>query len=331
MNISMNNPLVSVVTPAYNGEKYLDECIKSVLDQTYNNFEYIIVNNCSTDTTRVIAERYADMDSRIKVYNYEEFVGVIQSHNRALRLISPISKYCKVLSADDWLFPECLSRMVSIAEENPTVGIVGSYQLTGGGNRWCVNWGGLPYSNTAIPGPEICRLTLLSILYVFGVPTSTLYRSDLIRSTDNFYPNMTDAADVSAYFEYLRNTDFGFVHQVLSYERVHENAVRTKRNSFGYEPDNLRNMLEYGPVYLSEDEYNITLEEVLSKYYRSLAVGVFNFREKEFWSYHKKRLEELGYPFFSIRLGKAVCMKFLDLLFNPKQTIGKIQGKLKNK
>src|SRR4030067_1311700 len=117
----MNNthdPLVSVVTPVYNGEKYLAECIESVSAQTYKNWEYARVNNCSTDRTREIAERYASMDNRINVYTYEEFVDVIQSHNRALRLISPHSKYCKVVEADDWLFPECVERMVELAELN---------------------------------------------------------------------------------------------------------------------------------------------------------------------------------------------------------------------
>src|ERR1700722_6944965 len=122
-------PLVSVVTPVFNGEAYLAECIESVLAQSYSNWEYIIVNNASTDGTLRIAEEYAARDRRIRVHSNDELLPIIANHNKAFSLISTEGKYCKVVSADDWISPECLSRMVMLAEANPTVGLVGSYQL----------------------------------------------------------------------------------------------------------------------------------------------------------------------------------------------------------
>ena len=74
--ISLNLPFVTILTPVYNGEKYLAECIESVLAQTYRNWEYIIVNNCSTDRSLEISERYAQNDPRIKVRTNTNFVGV---------------------------------------------------------------------------------------------------------------------------------------------------------------------------------------------------------------------------------------------------------------
>src|SRR5688500_12157737 len=97
-------PFVSVVTPVYNGEKYLAECVESVLAQTYHNWEYCIVNNCSTDRTLDIAEAYAQKDKRVRVHNNSEFVGCDQNANIAFRQISPDSRYSKVVHADDWLF-----------------------------------------------------------------------------------------------------------------------------------------------------------------------------------------------------------------------------------
>ena len=67
-----NKPFVSIVTPVYNTEKYLAECIDSVLAQTYQNWEYIIVDNCSTDKSPLIAESYACKDSRIKIHYNEQ-------------------------------------------------------------------------------------------------------------------------------------------------------------------------------------------------------------------------------------------------------------------
>ena len=186
--MSTHTPLVTILTPVYNGEKYLDECIESILKQQYNNWEYIIVNNCSTDKSLEIAERYAKADNRIRIVNNASFVDAIDNHNIAFKLISPKSKYCKVVSADDWIYPECITRLVKVAEENPTVGIVGSYQLSGGDGKWEVKWVGLPYSSTVISGREFCHNSLLGGQPVTGDPTSVLYRSDLIRGVEKFLP-----------------------------------------------------------------------------------------------------------------------------------------------
>src|ERR1035437_3708414 len=143
MNIT-SQPAVSIVTPVYNGAQYLVECIESVLAQTYQHWDYTIVNNCSTDGTLQIAERYAAKDPRIRVHNNQNFLQVVANHNHALRQISPTSKYCKLVFADDWLFPECLERMVALAEAHPPVGIVSSYGLRDSTGMWT----GLPYPST---------------------------------------------------------------------------------------------------------------------------------------------------------------------------------------
>src|SRR5882724_13054288 len=124
-------PLVSVITPVYNGAEFIAQCIESVLKQTYRNFEYIIVNNCSKDRTLEIAQKYATQDSRIRLVDAVDFVGVIENHNRAFAMMAPASKYCKVVSADDWIFPECLARMVALAEAHPSVAMVGTLMLAG--------------------------------------------------------------------------------------------------------------------------------------------------------------------------------------------------------
>src|SRR5262249_45453999 len=249
---------VSIVTPVYNGALYIRECIESVLAQTYSNWEYTIVNNLSTDETLKIAEEYAHKDKRIHVYNNDRFLNIIANHNHAFHLISPISKYCKDISSDDWLFPECLTRLVSVAEENPTVGMVGSYQLSGGGTNWrnwCVRWAELPYSCTVIPGREVCRVQLLGGPYVFGSPTSLLYRSDLVRAREKFYPNSSPHADASACYESLKHTDFGFVHQVLSYERIHAEAISSHCRALNtHDSSFLYDLVEYGPHYLTSEE-----------------------------------------------------------------------------
>lgn len=328
-------PLVSVVTPVYNCVRYLSECIESILAQTYQNWEYIIVDNCSDDGTTEIAEQYGKKDRRIQVRHNEEFLDIIPNHNKAFRLISPESKYCKDVSADDWIVPECLERMVAVAEAHPSVGIVGSYQVSGGGSNWrswSVRWGELPYGRSVIPGREVCRSQLLGGPYVFGSPTSTMYRADLVRGVEEFYPNPTPHTDTSACYKYLRDTDFGFVYQVLSYERIHENQISSScRKLDSYRSSFLSDLVEYGPFYLTKEELGQRVDEVLSEYYRFLAVNALGFAGKEFWDYHKRRLQECGRPLSRAALGNAIFSKCLDLAFNPKQSAEKLLRHLKGR
>jgi glycosyltransferase involved in cell wall biosynthesis len=314
------HPLVSVLTPVYNGEPYLRECIDSVLAQTYSNWEYTIVDNCSKDGTLAIAKEYASKDRRIHVYSNETFLPIIANHNKAFNLISPNSKYCKVVSADDWLYSECVARMVDLAEAHPSVGIVGSYQLSGGGDKWYVRNHGLSYFQTVVPGREICRSQLLGTLNVFANPTSNLYRADLVRSTDAFFPNATAEADLSACFKHLQFSDFGFVHQVLSYERLHSASITTTSCELNaYLPSLISDCVTYGHLYLTQRELEFRVKELLEGYYRFLAFSLFKFRGRKFWDYHRERLRGLGFPFDMFRLGKSVLVRCIDLVFNPKK------------
>jgi glycosyltransferase involved in cell wall biosynthesis len=327
----LDGALVSVLTPVYNGEAYLAECIESVLAQTYSNWEYVILNNCSTDGTLQIADRYARLDKRIRVCSNEVLLDIIANHNKAFGLISADSKYCKVVSADDWLFPECLMRLVNLAGANPSVGIVGSYLLSGGDTdwrNWRVRYDQIPYPSTVVPGHDICRIHLLGGPHVFGAPTSLLYRSDLIRAQDRFYPNSTAEADTSACLKNLQNTDFGFVHQVLSYERDgHVRTTTRSRALNAHLTSNISDVLEYGGAFLSKDERDKRFDELMEEYYRFLARSALLFRERPFWVHHKQWLSKLGYPLSITRLSKAIFMKLVDLLLNPKDTVERLVGR----
>jgi glycosyltransferase involved in cell wall biosynthesis len=321
-------PLISVLTPVYNGAKYLAECIESVLAQSYENWEYIIVNNRSTDRTLEIAQSYANKDQRIRIHNNERFVGRMENHNIGLREISAESKYCKVVHADDWLFPECLIRMVSLAEANPSVGIVGAYGLEG----VRVKWDGLPYPSTVTGGRDLCRRSLNSGLYVFGSPTSILLRSDLVRARNDFYPVSEDFnnylyADQEACYEILRKSDFGFVHQVLTYSRVHEASVTSMAAITGVNPDlpeQLNILRKFGPVYLSENEYETRLKRLMDSYYSFLGQSLLYVREKQFWEFHRRALEHLGDPLSHSKLFKAACSEILDTLLNPLKMVSNV-------
>jgi glycosyltransferase involved in cell wall biosynthesis len=312
-----NQPLVSVVTPVYNGEKYIGECIKSVLNQTYQNWEHIIVNNCSTDGTLDIVNDYSQKDNRIYVHNNLQTIDVISNHNRALKKISNSSKYCKILHADDWIFPQCIELMVRVSEDNPSVGIVGSYGLKG--NRIVSNF--MPYSSEFLSGRKICRWVLMGKVYPFTRPSSLLIRSEVIRKRKSFYNDSKLHADVEVLYEILRDYDFGFVHQVLTFIREHEDSVTSNKTASVNRIiiSNLDLFTKFGPEFLNADEYEKRHEQKLKEYYRFLAHSLFQFREKEFWKFHKNSFQQLGYRFSILRI---LWTAVIDIVGNPRLVAG---------
>lgn len=318
-------PLVSVVTPVYNGEAYLAECIESVLAQTYTNWDYTLVNNCSTDRTLEIAGRYAATDSRIRIRTNRTLLPALANHNAAFREISRASKYAKAVFADDWIFPECLERMVALAEASPTVGIVGAYGLRGG----TVMWTGLPYPSTVVSGRDICRHRFLRGAYLHGTPTSHLIRSDLVFGRQPFYDESVLHADTDACMALMRVSDFGFVHQVLTYFRDWPESRTAESELLNtLIAGELRDLAKYGRDFLTEPEFQHCLETHLWRYYRFLAASAITGREQKFWRYHEERLAELGMELSKWRLARSVAATLVDLVLNPKRTMEEIgQGK----
>lgn len=91
--------LVSIITPVYNSERFLDEAIKSVLKQSYKNWEMIIVNDCSNDSSETIIKKYMNIDHRIKYIKLEERSGVVKARNAALQQAN--GQYIAFLDSDD--------------------------------------------------------------------------------------------------------------------------------------------------------------------------------------------------------------------------------------
>jgi glycosyltransferase involved in cell wall biosynthesis len=317
---SQAEPLVSVLTPVYNGEKLLAQCIRSVLTQNYSNFQYTIVNNRSTDRTLEIAESFAQQDSRIRIHNNTDFLSVVDNHNKAFSLIPDDAKYCKVVGADDWLFPHCITEMVKLAEQYPNVGMVTSYVLCG--SR--VGWDGLPYPSTVMKGQEVCRLRLLKGLKVFGGPSASLLRCSVVREMQPFYKLGNYHGDTEAYLDLLQKHDFGYVHQVLSFNRKGGEDSRTtgyleRVNS--YPAADIEELVRFGPIYLTDEERKLRLRQATQRYYRFLAQSVLELRNKEFWDYHRGRMRELGPGVNYFKLSRYVVYRILDAVLNPKRTI----------
>lgn len=323
-----SDPLVSIVTPMYNNVEYLQESIESVLSQTYRNWDYVIVNNCSTDGSAEIARRYAASDPRIRVYENTEFLPMLANHNHALRQISPDSKYCKIVFSDDWIFPRCIEDMVAAAEAHPSVGIVGAYGLQG--RELAVKWASLPYPSELVAGRELGRIYFLrgEHDFVFGTAHSLLFRSDLVRQHDPFFNESNLHADTEACVNLLRQCDFSFVHQVLTYRRERTGSATEyatiMNTSVGCR---LYELLTYGAYYLNAGELEACLDRVLKEYYNFLGVSVIKGRRnREFWRVHRDKLAESGLKLSQARIAGAIVSRIGRAILHPRETLLKIQG-----
>jgi len=116
------NALVTVVTPAFNAEKTLHECIRSIRGQTYHNWEHIIVDDGSTDGTWCCLQRYSAEDSRIRIVGQ---ANSGQSKARNVAICEARGKYIALLDADDQSVPKRLELQVEFLEANPDVDVVG--------------------------------------------------------------------------------------------------------------------------------------------------------------------------------------------------------------
>jgi glycosyltransferase involved in cell wall biosynthesis len=309
-----DEPLVSVVTPVYNDAPFIEECMRSVLKQTYQNWEHTIADNASTDATPEIAARIAAEDGRIRYLRFEEFVQRNESYIRALRAMNPDSMFCKVLSADDWLFPRCLEQMVAVGRSSDTVGVVGAYRLAG--DR--VDLDGLPYPETVFDGRAILRGSLLEEISVLGSLTSILLRSRLVRETDPFLDGRFEHADTGAAYRVLSEHDFGFVHQVLTYtRRLPATPYDESHRLNTYGPEYLCFLVGYGPTALAPDEYRRALRRSLRRYalwHLKQAPRPSRLREPEFFAFHERALEllaELGGDDPDIRFTVALVRALL--------------------
>jgi glycosyltransferase involved in cell wall biosynthesis len=290
-----SGPFVSVVTPVYNTGAYLAQAVQSVLGQTRGDFELIIIDNHSTDDSPAIAARFAEEDARVRVVKPPRFLKQDENYNFAVEQISPYSSYCKMVQADDWLFPRCLEEQVAVALQDAQIGIVGSYRLVG----TLPEGFGLSTERSVFSGREACRAHLLDAIYPFGSPTTVLFRADLVRARRPFFPLNVLHFDTELVFDLLRHEKFGFAHQILSYSRRQPESISGSTVDFNpNELDHVIILKKFGHHYLSRDEYSELMGRELQALYRGLArqwikerIGP---RSDAFWDYQSRGLAMIG-------------------------------------
>ena len=305
-------PLVSIGVPVYNGERYLYECLDSILKQTYLNWECHVINNRSTDKSKEIADSFVDRDKRFRVITNEEFVDMTTNFNNTYKYLAEGAKYFKVVCADDWIMPEFLEKMVAVLEKYPSAGICSAYRLD---NRH-VDCDGLNYYNGPLfSGREVLLQQLSNKIMITGSETTVLYRVETLKRTVEYpviFSYNSYHFDTSLAYELMSISDLGYVFQVLSYTRRHEQTYTSKFSDRFYTNLNLREreLFLYKKIFPAlEPEY-----KKVRAVYGSYLLGRKLRRDKEALAWHEKRLvkerqftfPELLLSFFSVYKNKVL-------------------------
>ena len=220
-------PLITVITPAYNAERFIKETLDSVLAQSMENWEMIVIDDGSTDRTREVVAEYAKTDARIRLIENENNMGVARTRNRGLDLFQ--GKYVAFLDSDDYWESNMLEKMIARAEGTGADIVYCSYSLVDESGKKVCNDFILPQKTTF--EESIVRSVITC--------STVLITAELAKS--NRFPTNMYHEDIAMWFKILRDggTACG-VPDVLA-------AYRQRRNSRS--GDKLISAVRRWPIY----------------------------------------------------------------------------------
>lgn len=211
----MNSPKVSVCMPNYNYGRFIGEAIQSVLDQTFTDFELIVIDDASTDDSISIIEQFSD--NRIKLYRNGRNIGRRKNINKCLSLCS--GDYVSILPSDGIYSPLSIEKKVNILDSYPKIGLVYSAvtyvdenSITIGEHR--------PFDQKYIKSGENEFRRLIFRNYIYTI--AAMVRRECYMTLGLFNPEIARARDWEMWLRItLNNYDVAFITKPLAYERIH--------------------------------------------------------------------------------------------------------------
>ncbi len=223
-NKSTSTPLISVIMPVFNSEKYLVQAIESILYQTYFHFEFIILDDGSVDRSLDIIQSYADKDDRINVVVNKKNLGLGQSLNKGLTLAK--GEFIARMDADDISFPHRLQKQLSFLLAHPEIMILG-------GNQVVIDPDGDQVSHLSFSNqPSVLRWNMLLGNGLIVSHPSVMIRRDFLLSIGG-YSDLRAAQDFELWSR-LFEKDFLPIHNLqdpILYYREHDQTITTANKS----------------------------------------------------------------------------------------------------
>lgn len=201
----MSTPRVSVLLPVYNAQPYLVEAVESVLGQTYEDFEVLLVDDGSTDGSGAICDAFAARDARVRVLRHPGGVnrGLVASLN--LGLDEACGEFIARMDADDRCYPERFAKQVAFLDANPAIGVLGTAADSFDGTDWSV-WGGSE-------SPEMTRWGLLFTTPM--VHPSVMMRRDVIGVVGGYNPAYPHLEDYKFFYDLSKYTSLATLPEPL--------------------------------------------------------------------------------------------------------------------
>ncbi|MDR1544414.1 MAG: glycosyltransferase family 2 protein [Prevotellaceae bacterium] len=217
-----NTPKISILMPCFNVEKYVAEAIESMLNQTFGNFELLILDDCSTDRTAEIVKSFAD--KRIVYHKNETNLGLSENLNVGIRLAK--GEYIARMDGDDISVPERLEKQAAVLEKHPEIDICGA------GFKWF----GTRTSTVFHPkNHEEIKAQML-----FGCPVIIpIFRKNVIIENNLWYRTSAfPAEDYMFWAECVRVAKIYNIQEILFYYRMHESQISTEKHAIQIQKSN---------------------------------------------------------------------------------------------
>lgn len=235
---------VTVLMSVYNEERYLDEAIRSILNQTFTDFEFIIINDGSTDGTLDILRKYEQVDSRILVHNQANR-GLTASLNRGGELAN--GKYIARMDADDISTPNRLERQVCYFNDHPYLALLGTW-AEAIDERGRILWKICPPAD-----PILLKWRMLFKNNI--IHSSVMFNKEKSINLGGYNPNIAFAQDYDLWTRMMRHYDIAQLPEILVHLRDHSAQITAKHFEDQKEMENqsvLRNI-----QYLLKEEFSL--------------------------------------------------------------------------
>lgn len=255
----LKSTLVSICIPTYNGERYLRTCLDSVLSQTFEDWEIILVDDCSSDRTFELAKKYANEEPRMTLFQNEKNLGLVGNWNHCVKLAN--GKWIKFVFQDDFLEPDCLQKMVAVGEAgHPFVYSLRHFLFENTEaklKRWFLEHNHFVahvFGGDAFVSMETYSKAVLSNPFynLIGEPTSVLLRRDLFEQFGYFNSNLIQLCDSEYWNRIATQVGAAFIPEKLMTFRVHsESATMHNKKKVRLKLEHLvyRYELAFSPYY----------------------------------------------------------------------------------
>lgn len=211
----IKNPVVTVLMPVYNSERFLGQAIESILNQTFYDFEFLIIDDGSTDNSNKIIKHYASKDPRIKLLENTTNSGIVKSLNTGLQVAR--GEFIARMDSDDISFPNRLARQLNYLQVHSNIGVLGCAARI-------IDEDGIPHQTIRFPtDPGVINWSLCFMDPI--IHPSVMMRKDIIIKHDGYSSDLLHSEDFELWQRLCWNTDLSNLREILFYLRRYDTNI----------------------------------------------------------------------------------------------------------